>query len=176
MSREIKVLLAEDDVNLGFVIRDNLEQNGLMVDLCKDGEEALSHFQTKDYHICILDVMMPKMDGFDVATNIRKKDQEIPILFLTAKTMKEDRLRGFLVGGDDYITKPFSIEELICRINVFLKRSKAVVIEAVPIMHFGACTFDHKNLEIIVGKDSTRVTQMEADILLLLLEKKKEMW
>ena len=174
MSHDIKVLLAEDDVNLGFVIRDNLEQNGLSVDLCKDGEETLAHFQSNEYHICILDVMMPKIDGFDVATNIRKQDQEIPILFLTAKTMKEDRLRGFLVGGDDYITKPFSIEELICRINVFLRRSKAVTVDTVPVLHFGQCTFDHKNLNITVNEESSRLTQMEADILLLLLEKKGE--
>jgi DNA-binding response OmpR family regulator len=174
MSKEIKVLLAEDDVNLGFVIRDNLEQNGLSVDLCKDGEQTLAHFLNSDYHICILDIMMPKMDGFDVASNIRKQNQEIPILFLTAKTMKEDRLRGFLVGGDDYITKPFSIEELICRINVFLRRSKATTMETIPVMHFGKCTFDHNNLEIQIDNESARLTQMEADILLLLLEKKGE--
>jgi DNA-binding response OmpR family regulator len=132
MSKEIKILLAEDDVNLGFVIRDNLEQNGLKVDLCKDGKEALDHFLSNSYQVCVLDVMMPKIDGFDLANKIRQHNKEIPVLFLTARTMKEDRLRGFLVGGDDYITKPFSIEELICRIKVFLKRSKITAPAAGP--------------------------------------------
>ena len=118
------ILLAEDDVNLGFVVKDNLEHHGFLVDLCQDGSEALQHFHAKRYDVCILDIMMPKIDGFAVATDIRAVDAHVPILFLTAKTLKEDRLQGFLLGGDDYITKPFSIEELILRIQVFLKRSK----------------------------------------------------
>jgi len=174
MSSDIKILLAEDDVNLGFVIRDNLEQNGFKVDLCKDGQEALENFQKNPYHVCILDIMMPKMDGFDLATNIRREDKEIPILFLTARTMKEDRLRGFLLGADDYITKPFSIEELICRINVFLKRSKLTNLENVPLINFGHCSFDHHNLQLQIHEETTRLTQMEADILLMLLNKKGE--
>ena len=110
----IKILLAEDDINLGFVIRDNLEQHGFLVDLCKDGVSALQHFNDGVYHICILDVMMPRMDGFTAATKIRELNTQIPILFVTAKSLKEDKIKGFLLGGDDYITKPFNIEELIC--------------------------------------------------------------
>ena len=104
MAETVKILLAEDDVNLGFVVKDNLEHHGYQVDLCKDGEEALQHFHAEKYDICILDIMMPKMDGFAVATNIRNKDTQIPILFLTAKTLKKDQLQGFLTDGDDYIT------------------------------------------------------------------------
>ena len=122
MPEKIKILLAEDDLNLGFVVKDNLEHHGFQVDLCKDGEEALQHFKPNKYDVCVLDIMMPKMDGFALASNIRMENAQIPILFLTAKTLKEDRLQGFLLGGDDYITKPFSIEELILRIKVFLKR------------------------------------------------------
>jgi DNA-binding response OmpR family regulator len=169
MSKEIKILLAEDDVNLGFVIRDNLEQNGLKVDLCKDGKEALDHFLSNSYQVCVLDVMMPKIDGFDLANKIRQHNKEIPVLFLTARTMKEDRLRGFLVGGDDYITKPFSIEELICRIKVFLKRSKITAPAAGPPVSFGKCTLNHQNLQLKINNEVIRLTQMEADILLLLL-------
>ena len=175
MSKEIKVLLAEDDVNLGFVIRDSLEQKGLKVDLCKDGQEALEHFHNNSYHVCIFDVMMPKIDGFDLANKIRQENKEIPVLFLTAKTMKEDRLRGFLVGGDDYITKPFNIEELICRIKVFLKRSKSTEFAVGLPLRFGKCTLDHQNLQLLINNEAViRLTQMEADILLLLLNKRGE--
>jgi len=174
MSHKTKVLLAEDDVNLGFVIRDNLEQNGLFVDLCKDGQQALQHFESNEYQVCILDIMMPKLDGFDLATKIRSQNQDIPILFLTAKTMKEDRIRGFMIGGDDYITKPFSIEELICRINVFLRRSIVKAVDQVPPQNFGQCTLDHANLQIQLLGNITQLTKMEADILLMLLQKKGE--
>lgn len=174
MRRDMKILLAEDDVNLGFVIRDNLEQHGFQVDLCKDGLEAFEHFSDQEYHICIFDIMMPKMDGFDLATKVREQNHQIPILFLTAKTLKEDRLRGFLVGGDDYITKPFSIEELICRINVFLKRSGVAQSENIPPIRLGDCTFDYQNLQLTIGQNEIRLTQMEADILLFLYEKKGE--
>jgi DNA-binding response OmpR family regulator len=170
MKREVKILLAEDDVNLGFVVRDNLEQKGFDVDLCKDGQEALKNFREHEYHICILDVMMPKMDGFELATRIRGLDSHTPILFLTAKTLKEDRLRGFLVGGDDYITKPFSIEELVCRINVFLKRSgtkKADTMNKVPL---GRYIFDPQNLQLTLEDREISLTQMESDVLQILYD------
>jgi DNA-binding response OmpR family regulator len=172
MKNDVKILLAEDDVNLGFVIRDNLEQHGFAVDLCKNGQDGLHHFLENEYQVCILDVMMPKMDGFELATKIRGQNSGIPILFLTAKTLKEDRLRGFMVGGDDYITKPFSIEELICRINVFLKRSGATLTNIVQKIPLGNSTFDHANLLLISGDKEIKLTQMEADILLFLYEKK----
>lgn len=169
-----KILLAEDDVNLGFVIRDNLEQHGFFVDLCKDGEVAWNSFMDHQYDICILDVMMPKMDGFSLATKIREGNAQIPILFLTAKTLKEDKLRGFMLGGDDYITKPFSIEELILRINVFLKRSQAEVSQATGPVLIGEYIFDHENLLLTILNDERKLTQMEADILGYLCQRKGE--
>lgn len=169
-----KILLAEDDVNLGFVIRDNLEQHGFFVDLCKDGEVAWNNFMDHQYDICILDVMMPKMDGFSLATKIRQENAQIPILFLTAKTLKEDKLRGFMLGGDDYITKPFSIEELILRINVFLKRSQAEVNQTKGPIVIGEYSFDHGNLLLSILNDERKLTQMEADILGFLCQRKGE--
>jgi len=169
-----KILLAEDDVNLGFVIRDNLEQHGFYVDLCKNGEEALGCFMENQYDICILDVMMPKMDGFSLATKIRIENTQIPILFLTAKTLKEDKLRGFMLGGDDYITKPFSIEELILRINVFVKRSKAEVSQGKSAISIGNYSFDHENLLLTIIDEDRNLTQMEADILGYMCKRKGE--
>lgn len=116
------ILLAEDDENLLFVIQDNLELRGFHVLPAPDGEVASSLFNQYEVHLCILDVMMPKLDGFGLAKRIREADPDVPIIFLTAKGLKEDRLQGFKSGGDDYLTKPFSIEELLFRIEVFLKR------------------------------------------------------
>ena len=171
---KIKILLAEDDVNLGFVIRDNLEQHGFAVELCQDGEAAFSMFQSAAYDICILDVMMPRMDGFTLATRIRENNNQIPILFLTARTLKEDKLKGFMLGGDDYITKPFSIEELILRINVFVRRSKAKHAVSKEKMQLGKYTFDYENLMLSCENKEQRLTQMEADILQFLCERKSE--
>ncbi len=174
MDEPVKILLAEDDVNLGFVVKDNLEHHGFEVDLCQDGEEALKHFHTVNYDICILDIMMPKMDGFAVATNIRNKNTQIPILFLTAKTLKEDRLQGFLMGGDDYITKPFSIEELILRIKVFLKRSKVDFMQANVAVQIGGYTFRHDQLTLEKDGKEKMLTQKEADVLMILCQAKGE--
>lgn len=168
----IKILLAEDDVNLGFVIRDNLEQHGFLVDLCKDGEYALQHFIDGVFDICILDIMMPKMDGFTVAAKIRERDVQIPILFLTAKSLKEDKIRGFLLGGDDYITKPFNIEELICRIHVFVKRSHSPVSPDENNVQIGKYYFDYENLLLRYEDKDKTLTQMEADILRFLNNQK----
>ena len=171
-SEKIKILLAEDDANLGFVIRDNLEGHGFSVTLCKDGMQALESFEGGNFQICILDVMMPKMDGFALAERIRNKDSHIPILFLTARTMKEDRLKGFLLGGDDYITKPFSIEELIMRIQVFVRRSQVEVQGQGKVVSIGKYSFDHENLLLVIDDQHKQLTQMEADILKYLSEHK----
>ena len=132
-----KVLLAEDDLSLGYVIKDNLEQEGYQVVLCPDGEEALHYFQKEEFDVCLLDVMMPNRDGFSVAKKIRQKSDIIPILFITAKSMEEDRLKGFSTGADDYITKPFSMKELLARIEVFLRRSKKLYSEQVQEFRIG---------------------------------------
>jgi len=124
MSEESKsILLVEDDQNFGDVLRSYLEMHEYTVELAKDGEEGLIKYNTGDYALCIFDVMMPKKDGFTLAKEIREKDKEIPIIFLTAKSLKEDVLEGFKIGADDYITKPFNSEELLLRVQAILRRS-----------------------------------------------------
>ncbi len=118
------VLYVEDDVALGFVTRDSLEQKGYRIVHATDAEQALDFFKSKSFDICIIDVMLPKMDGFTLAVKIREQNKHIPILFLTALSLKEDRIKGLSIGGDDYIVKPFSIEELILKIEIFMKRNR----------------------------------------------------
>ena len=127
----IKILLVEDDASLGYVVEDNLTVRGYNVVRCADGLEGEKAFLADCFHLCILDVMLPKKDGFSLARSIRKRNADIPIIFLTAKGMVEDKLTGFQTGADDYITKPFSLEELFCRIEVFLRRT------GMPATRFG---------------------------------------
>ncbi len=117
------ILLVEDDQNFGDVLRSYLEMHEYQVELAKDGEEGLQKYNKGDYALCILDVMMPKKDGFTLAKEIREKDKDIPLIFLTAKSLKEDVLEGFKIGADDYITKPFNSEELLLRVQAILRRS-----------------------------------------------------
>ena len=121
-----RILLVEDDPSLGFVIKDNLSLKGYDVTLCKDGEEGERSFLNHHYNLCIFDVMLPKKDGFSLAQSVRKNNATVPILFLTAKSMMEDKLEGYRTGADDYITKPFSLDELLCKIEVFLRRSPRI--------------------------------------------------
>ncbi len=163
-----KILLAEDDPNLGFVIKDNLSIKGYEVTLCVNGEDAFTVFEKQLFDVCILDVMMPKKDGFTVAQQIRKINPQIPILFVTAKSMLEDKIAGFESGGDDYIVKPFSMEELVLRIEVFLRRSNTQPIE----QHYslGAFTFDCRNYTLYHSAGEKSLTQKEAEVLKLLCE------
>jgi DNA-binding response OmpR family regulator len=167
-----KILLVEDDPSLGFVIKDNLMVKGYEVTLCKDGEEGQLTFEKNHFDVCILDVMMPKMDGFSLAKSIRAKDQHIPILFITAKSMLEDKINGFHSGGDDYIVKPFSMEELSLRIEVFLRRSN---IEKVAEQNFalGEFTFDCHNYTLHHLSSFKTLTQKEAEVLKLLCQNKE---
>ncbi len=169
-----KILLVEDDTNLGFVIKDNFEQEQFEVVLCVDGVEALSTFKNQKFDLCILDVMMPKMDGFELAKNIRKINEQIPLLFLTAKSLKEDRLHGFTIGADDYITKPFSIEELILRCKVFLKRSIATTSKKSNYIMIGTYSFDFQNQLLIHPTEEKKLTLRESLLLQLLTEKPGE--
>ncbi|MFK8038609.1 MAG: response regulator transcription factor [Crocinitomicaceae bacterium] len=123
MSDKVKILLVEDDTNLGFVVQDSLKKEGYSVKLCLNGVEGLKAFNTEQFHLVVLDVMMPKKDGFTLAKDIRKSNNEIPLLFLTAKAEIEDKLEGLKVGGDDYITKPFHTEEFLLRVKSLLRRS-----------------------------------------------------
>lgn len=118
-----KILLVEDDTTLNFIVRDNLEQAGYIVTSTEDGEAGLKAFERQKFSLCLLDVMLPKKDGFTLAREIREMNDHVPIIFLTAKSMSEDKITGLTIGGDDYITKPFSMEELLLKIRVFLKRS-----------------------------------------------------
>ncbi|MBL7859189.1 MAG: response regulator transcription factor [Cyclobacteriaceae bacterium] len=164
-----KILLVEDDPSLGFVIKDNLEQKGYWVTLCQDGEEALRTFQQYSFHLCIFDVMLPKKDGFTLAKEIRMQNTEIPILFLTAKSLTEDKLEGFQQGADDYITKPFSMEELHFRMEVFLKRSNGQALLDEKIFPVGLYEFDYPNLSLKYQQVFRTLTQKEAEILKLLV-------
>lgn len=170
MQPKAKVLLVEDDSSLGFVIKDNLEENGYEVIFSSDGENGWQQFMRHNIDICLLDVMLPKKDGMALASQIRKKNEKIPILFLTAKSMDEDRIAGFKAGGDDYITKPFNMEELLLRIEVFLKRTKTKGTEVAEKFDIGSLTFDYNNLLLIDGTHKQQLTQKEADLLQFLCQ------
>jgi DNA-binding response OmpR family regulator len=165
-----RILYVEDDETLSFITKDHLELKGYEVLHRADGAEALEEFKVGDFDICVLDVMLPKIDGFTLAMEIRKRDKDIPILFLTAKSMKEDRLEGLKLGGDDYITKPYSIEELILRIEVFLRRNKVQSDVQTQEYHLGAYLFDYSNLTITYQDETSNLTEREADLLKYLAE------
>jgi two-component system response regulator VicR len=162
----------EDDESLSFVTRDNLELEGYQVTYCEDGQKAIDIIKTENFDLCILDVMLPGVDGFTIAEEIRKRNKQVPILFLTAKSLKEDRIRGLRLGADDYITKPFSIEELILKIEIFLKRSQIVVKEESHLFQIGDFTFDHKNLQLKNESIKRQLTQKEADLLKYFIKNK----
>lgn len=141
IEKSVKVLLAEDDLQMGFIIKDNLEDEGYEVINCPDGETAWEQFQKRAPDICLLDINMPVRDGFSLAKKIRQRNDVVPILFLTAKSMEEDKLMGFETGADDYITKPFSMKELLSRMNVFLRRNKLLMPTASPEYTAGQLRF-----------------------------------
>lgn len=167
-----EILLVEDDPNLSMVIQDYLEMQNYQTKLCKDGEEGLNEFHKKKYSLIILDVMMPKKDGFSVAAEIRKTDQTTPIIFLTAKTLKEDRIKGFQIGCDDYIAKPFSTEELSLRIQAILKRCYNGIRELRSLEQeeytIGIFKFDVENMLLIHDDNEISLTRKEAALLKLL--------
>ncbi|MFM7854099.1 MAG: response regulator transcription factor [Flammeovirgaceae bacterium] len=162
-----KILLVEDDHSLGFVVKDNLVHKGYQVDWAENGEQGLTKFSNNDFDLCVLDVMMPKKDGFTLATEIRSKNPNIPILFVTAKSMLEDKLIGFKVGGDDYIVKPFNMDELIARIEVFLRRTRYAAPTETQFS-IGTFVFDCNNLQLVHPKAEKTLTQKEAEVLKLL--------
>src|SRR5690554_595319 len=165
METKAKVLLVEDDSSLAFLIKDSLEENGYEVFYGSDGVEGYQLFMKHNVDICLLDVMMPKRDGITLAGQIRKKNGKVPILFLTAKTMDEDRIAGFKAGGDDYITKSFNMEELLLRIKVFLKHTQDNTEDEQVIFQLGNVTFDSQNLVLREGEKEIQLTQKESDLL-----------
>lgn len=165
-----KVLLAEDDQNLGHLLREYLNAKGYDADLFINGEVALKGFRNNTYDICILDVMMPVKDGFALAEDIRVTDKEVPIIFLTAKSMKEDVVQGFKLGADDYITKPFSMEELLFRIEAVLRRTKGGAATDQSVYQLGKLTFDVNKQSLLTGNKSIKLTTKESDLLHLLCQ------
>lgn len=168
---KINILLAEDDLNLGILLVDYLEAEGFNVKLCKDGELALKSLQANTFDLCLLDVMMPKMDGFSLAKEIRLKDKKIPLIFITAKSLKEDKLIGYNLGADDYITKPFDEEELLWKIKAVIRRIPENKSETkTEIISIGKYRFDFNNQSLIINAKSQRITEKESDILKYLSE------
>jgi two-component system, OmpR family, response regulator VicR len=164
-SSKAKLLYVEDDTTLSFVTRDNLELYGYTIDFCEDGESALKLFSESNYDLCILDIMLPKMDGYELAKRIRRVNLDIPIIFLSAKSTKEDKIHGLRLGGDDYITKPFSIEELALKIEVFLKRSGKRNHPEETFHKIGNYTFDLSNQRLTLNEISRELTLREAQLL-----------
>ena len=164
-----RILYVEDDESLSFLTRDQMQVHGLDVDHCADGASALEMFKSNEYDLCVLDVMLPEVDGFSIAKEIRLRNPDIPILFLTAKSLKEDRIEGLKLGADDYITKPYSMEELLLRIEVFLRRRNVVGMNKDSEFQFGHTIFDHKNLHLKVKDQEHTLTQREADLLKLFM-------
>lgn len=170
--KKIKILYTEDDETLAFLTKDNLEQNNYEVLHCCDGKSGLETFKKEDFDICILDIMMPKMDGFDLATEIRKLDHDVPIIFLSAKTLKEDRIKGLRLGADDYLVKPFSIEELLLKIEIFLKRTQKNTAIEKSVYEIGKYQFDTKNFILFNEQEKIGLTQRESELLKLFLDNK----
>lgn len=166
-----KILYAEDDATLAFLTKDNLEQQGYEVIHCEDGNLCLDMFGNEKPDLCVLDIMLPKADGFEIATAIRKADANVPIIFLSAKTLKEDKLKGLRLGADDYLVKPFSIEELILKIEVFLKRSQKKSPDK-PLYQLGKYQFNSANYQLTHHQEKITLTQREAELLKLFIDNK----
>ncbi|MFW6019923.1 MAG: response regulator transcription factor [Bacteroidales bacterium] len=172
----IKILLVEDDPNLGEVLKDFLYKEGYSVDWETDGYYGKEKINRRKYDLCILDIMLPKVDGFQIAQSLRQHDQTTPIVFLTARTLKADRIKGFQVGGDDYLTKPFSTEELSLRIKAILKRTGQIHEDSRKAIYtIGEYVFDYDNLSLNYKNEVKSLTRKEADLLALLCKNKNNL-
>ena len=168
MDDNIKIMLCEDDENLGMLLREYLQAKGFSAELYPDGEAGYRAFMKQKYDICILDVMMPKKDGFTLAQEIRQANADVPIIFLTAKQLKEDILEGFKIGADDYITKPFSMEELVFRVEAILRRVRGKKNKESSVYRVGNFTFDTQKQLLTIGDKQTKLTTKENELLALL--------
>ena len=168
MEEKLRILLCEDDENLGMLLREYLQAKGYSADLYPDGDAGYKAFAKGKYDLVVLDVMMPKKDGFTVAQEIRTVNSEIPIIFLSARSLKEDILSGFKIGADDYITKTFSKEELVMRIEAILRRVKGKKDRDVTMYKLGKFTFNTQNQTLMIGDKSTKLTTKESELLSLL--------
>lgn len=168
MNEKMRILLCEDDENLGMLLREYLQAKGYDTELCTDGEAGYKAFLKDKYDLCVFDVMMPKKDGFSLAKDIRQSNEEVPIIFLTAKTLKEDILEGFKIGADDYLTKPFSMEELTFRIDAILRRVRGKKNKDRTFYKIGSFTFDTQKQILARGDKQTKLTTKESELLSLL--------
>ena len=168
MDDNIKIMLCEDDENLGMLLREYLQAKGFSAELYPDGEAGYRAFMKQKYDICILDVMMPKKDGFTLAQEIRQANADVPIIFLTAKQLKEDILEGFKIGADDYITKPFSMEELVFCVEAILRRVRGKKNKESSVYRVGNFTFDTQKQLLTIGDKQTKLTTKENELLALL--------
>ncbi|HHP7240360.1 MAG TPA: response regulator transcription factor [Cyclobacteriaceae bacterium] len=166
---EHNLLIVEDDDNLGKILTEYLQLKGYGTTLCKNGEEGLEKFKTEKFDFCILDIMMPKKDGFTLAREIRAMDQNIPLLFLTAKSMKSDTVEGLKIGADDYITKPFSMEELLLRVKAILKRTESAHYSKKEY-NFGQFYYQYDNRTITTPSKTVKLTSKENELLYLLCQ------
>ncbi|MFL5809031.1 MAG: response regulator transcription factor [Flavisolibacter sp.] len=167
MDKKTSVLIAEDDLQLGFILKDNLQDEGFEVIHCPDGEAAWESFLSKQPDICLLDVNMPLRDGFSLAKKIRQRNEVVPIILLTAKSMEEDKLTGFEKGADDYITKPFSMKELLSRMHVFLRRNKMLIPETTRMAKVGDFDFFPDEGRLVKNGEEIILTQKEAKLIQL---------
>jgi DNA-binding response OmpR family regulator len=168
MEKKIRVILAEDDENLGLLLREYLIAKGYETDLYPDGEAAYKGFRKNQYDLCIFDVMMPKKDGFTLAMDVRMLNTDIPIIFLTAKSMKDDVIEGFKIGADDYMTKPFSMEELLFRIEAILRRTVGEGDSSQMVFKLGKLTFDSRKQTLSNSNHQVKLTTKESELLRLL--------
>lgn len=174
MIKKTSILLAEDDENLGQLLQSFLHAKGYQVVLTRDGKEALRTFQSDSFDFCIFDVMMPVLDGFTLAKEIRETDRQIPILFLTAKAMKDDKLEGFSIGADDYMTKPFVMEELVARIEAILRRTTSKEEDEDGVIMIGTIRYEPKLRLLHLNKEDRKLTTKENELLKLLVKNKNE--
>jgi DNA-binding response OmpR family regulator len=175
MTDTIKILLVEDDLNLGFMLREYLEAEGFDAKLYRDGESGLQGYNNGSFDLCILDLMLPKMDGFSLAEEIRKDGQRVPIIMLTARSMSEDKIKGFGLGIDDYVTKPFDEQELVCRINAILQRVGSDGGQSEKSeFSIGNYSYNCGNQQLCGPSMSKRLTKKEAAILKMLCESKNQ--
>lgn len=168
MDEKLKILLCEDDENLGMLLREYLQAKGYQAVLCQDGEVGYREFAKGKFDIAVLDVMMPKKDGFTLAQEIRQANTEIPIIFLTARALTDDILEGFKIGADDYITKPFSMEELVLRIEAILRRVHGKKAKDATVFRIGRFVFDAQKQLLTIGEKQTKLTTKENELLALL--------
>lgn len=174
MDEKMKILLCEDDESLGMLLREYLQAKNFEATLCLDGEQGFKAFTRDQFDMCVLDVMMPRKDGFQLATEIREMNQEVPIIFLTAKNLKEDVFEGFKIGADDYITKPFSMDELVFRMEAILRRTRARRNSNQTTYKLGIYTFDTTRQILSHGDESVKLTTKENELLALLCRHSNE--